>query len=143
MEAGGSGKPIVDFVVVGQPRTPNSGSKQAWKDRVAAAATAEWTSGRPPLAAEIAVTIVFFFEGETNIDIDNIVKPILDALEGVVIEDDRHVSQVIARKTDQSSVGDILNPPKMLTQYLRQMAQFVYVAIKGPPEHRRLPDERT
>lgn len=133
---------IFDFIVTGQPRTGKSKSMQSWKDKVAEAARGDWPNERPLFATEAAVVIIFFFNQATNLDIDNIVKPILDALVGTVIVDDGLVSQVIARKTDQAAVDDILNPPTKLTNFLRKHPQFVYVAVKGPPDHRRLPDER-
>ena len=53
---------------------------RAWRREVQSAVEQEWDAG-PPFAGEVMVTITYFFKGEA-LDVDNMPKPILDALNG-------------------------------------------------------------
>ena len=50
-----------------------------------------------PVTDPVMVTITYFFD-DILVDVDNIPKPILDALEGVVFEDDSQVYDLLCRK---------------------------------------------
>jgi hypothetical protein len=92
----------------------------------------------PPLEEEVSVTIVHFYRIGAA-DVDNIVKPILDAMSGVVYVDDRQVVQVTARKSDLTAGIAIRNATPELADAVDQGVDFVYVQIAGPPEHGELP----
>lgn len=131
----------VDFVVPGTPRTPQTSSSKSrndWKARVRAAAVTAWPKGHPPFTEELSVTIFHFYTEITNIDVDGIAKLILDALKGVVIEDDNLISQVLLRKTNQ--VGLLVsNPTPVLADTLGSHDSFVYVRLGNAPDHKELP----
>ena len=71
-----------EFSVLGIPLSAQASghSRGRWQETVRAAAEAEWESGTPPIGGEASVTIIYSYEGETDLDVDNIAKPILDAL---------------------------------------------------------------
>jgi hypothetical protein len=46
------------------------------------------------------VRIIWFFRRKGGPDIDNIVKPILDALEGVIYRSDSQISQCLSTRID-------------------------------------------
>ena len=60
---------------------------------MAAAAAVAWIAGQPLIVSPVSVTITHFFEGAPA-DLDNISKLILDGLKGVVLLDDRQVSDL-------------------------------------------------
>lgn len=93
-----------------------------------------------PIASEVSAAVVFFYEGETDIDVDNIAKPVLDALTGLIYEDDLQVSQITVRKTALTGGLLIDNPPPALTAALAVGGDFIYVRIGDPPDHRIIPD---
>jgi Holliday junction resolvase RusA-like endonuclease len=108
-----------DFIVRGRPRTPQTRSPKPradWKQRVTAAALQHWPPDRPPIDDEVAIAIVYFYPGETNLDVDAIAKLIIDSLEGAVITNDRIVSQAFIRKTEQEYVQCLENPPVVLAR---------------------------
>lgn len=133
--------PIVAFTVLGVPKSvqaKNRRSVQVWKDRVADAARAVLLSGFVPLDAEVRVAVTYFYSHATDLDVDNIAKPIVDAMAGVVYEDDRLVTEVVLRKTDQTGDVTLLNPPPELADALYSEPHFVYVRCYGPPDHEEL-----
>ena len=59
---------------------------EEWTQRVQAIAGNRWDS-EPPVVGDVVVIITYFFDG-ASLDVDNITKPILDALKGLVYSDD-------------------------------------------------------
>ncbi len=88
-----------EFVIDGPPmsaRSHNAARLAEWKVRVAAAAAQRWTG--PLFRGKTRVVVTYYHERETaGLDADNMIKPILDALTGVVYADDRQATQITAR----------------------------------------------
>ena len=88
-----------EFVIAGPPvsqqirnrRRP--GRREEWMQTVRSAAEGRW-DGDPPFMGEIAVTITYV-SNWARLDIDNIPKPILDALTGLVYAADRQVADLV------------------------------------------------
>lgn len=132
-----------DFVVVGIPRSPQTKSSRSpsdWKQKITQAARARWPADRPPFTANAKVTIIYFYEIATSIDVDAIAKYVLDGLEGVAYDDDSIVSDLTLRKSNQLGDWGVANPPAVLADALGQYEQFVYVRVTAAPDHRDLPE---
>ena len=74
------------------------------------------------------VTITYFFE-EASLDVDNIPKPILDALNGVVYSDDSQVTDLLCRKRDLSGDLRIPQPSALLLESLSRSEQFLHIIV--------------
>lgn len=116
----------IGFVVLGTPKSlqAKGRSKQVWRAKVAAA----WPLGHPAYVGDVSARLVFFFDSSTDLDVDNIVKPILDALTGLAYADDSQVMNVLAQKRDLNSVALRDAPPEILAALIRG-EDFVYVSI--------------
>jgi crossover junction endodeoxyribonuclease RusA len=133
---------LFEFIVVGVPRTAqtkNKRTRREWKDRVRDSALARGIVRAPIPSDQVSVVIVYFYRIETDLDVDGIGKLIVDALKGVAFVDDDVVSQVLLRKTDQDSIGELNEPPDVVTPVFGVEPDFVYVAIRDGPDHRSLP----
>ena len=91
-----------EFTIKGPPlsQQASSRSKRRWKAAVAAAARLVVPAAAVPTADEVAISIAYYYEGDTP-DVDNIVKPIQDALIGIVYVDD---NQVVQSKSSKSKI---------------------------------------
>ena len=79
--------------------------------------------------------ITYFFWSATDLDVDNIAKPVLDALKTIVYNDDRQVEEVTVRKTDHThAIGASDAPPELLPMLYRER-HFIHVRCFGPPDH--------
>ena len=67
-------------------------------------------------------------------DVDNIPKPILDALQGLTYVDDSQIIDLICRKRDLHSELRIINPSAVLTDALSEGSEFLFVVVKQPAE---------
>ena len=77
------------------------------------------------------VTITYFYDDDSApIDIDNIPKPILDALKDMVYLDDNQVTDLICRKRDLNGHLEIEYPTEALTQSFSSGDEFLYVQVE-------------
>lgn len=100
---------------------------EEWTQRVQTVAESRWDSD-PPIAGEVVVVITYFFEG-ASLEVDNIPKPILDALKGPVYSDDSQVSDLLCRKRELNGDLRIPNLSTVLLETHRDSQQFLRVTV--------------
>ena len=126
---------IAEFIVSGTPISTqaSSRSKTRWKGEVSAAALATLSDERALVADPVRVTIVYFYVS-TDLDLDNIIKPIVDALMGVVYINDFQVVNISAAKRDLSETFVLTDAPPAIIERLAVTADdpqdFVFVAVE-------------
>lgn len=130
-----------EFVVRGVPLSlqASAQSQRRWRAYVRAAAGARLPADHWAAEGDLSVTIVFFSPGPSTIDIDNMAKPILDALNRYLWIDDRQVLQLLCRKTDLRLVPSFNNPSHELAAALDTGGAFVYVKVASEIRHEELP----
>ncbi|WP_437641377.1 RusA family crossover junction endodeoxyribonuclease [Sorangium sp. So ce854] len=135
----------LELVVQGIPVSSQAKDRdkvERWKQRVAQAAR-DVIKEEDELSEECRGILVFFYFRSTDLDVDNIIKPISDALCAIAYHDDRIVSEWIVRKTDLSQT-EIVDPPPVLVEHLEEWVAarqpFVYVCVVDErPNHVELP----
>ena len=80
----------------------NAKRYHAWIQKVRTAAQSQWPVDTAPILTDVTVTRTNIFTADPP-DIDNIIKPLLDALCKVVYDDDRQVVRVTSQKFDMES----------------------------------------
>lgn len=129
--------PLFEFTVEGPPLSHQTRDKKklkAWKSRVRRAARAFWHS--PPLAIPLRITVAYYHEGiVVNIDNDNLVKPIQDALNNLVYADDRWITDTIVRKTPIEAPINARRVSLVLLTAFSKGTQFVHIQIDRAPDH--------
>ena len=117
---------MIDFIVRGTPRSQQARRRKRWQQEVQEAVPAESSV----MAGPLRLRIDFFFNGSTQLDTDNIIKPIQDALKAVVYEDDEAVIDVCARKIDLQQLPTLVAPPPTLSSALTEpLSDFVFVRV--------------
>ena len=119
-----------EFVIDGSPvsqQARRSSRVRDWTLAVQGAAKQDWDT-EPPFTGEVMVSITYFFEG-ASLDVDNIPKPILDALEGLAYSNDTQVSDLLCRKRDLNRDLRIQNPSPLLIETLGHSQQFLHIAV--------------
>ena len=120
------------FAVIGLPVSTQSSSrsKRQYQTVVAKAATKSVVS--PIRGSErIKIEIDWFSEGFQNKpDVDNIIKPIQDALKGIVFADDNQVESIVARRHDTLGVIRFMREPLCLVEPLMSgHREYVFVRV--------------
>lgn len=104
-------------------------SRGRWRQAVAAAAAAAWPAGVAPLLIPVKLDIVYFYSHGT-VDIDNIIKPIQDALIGIAYDDDSRVVEVRAVRRDLASNYVLSGPSAQLLAALVPGTDFVHISVE-------------
>lgn len=123
-----------EFVIVGHPVSQQArrrALRDQWMQEVRSAAALRW-GAEPAFAGEVMVTILYFF-GASRLDVDNIPKPILDALAGLVYADDGQVTDIVCRARRTSGNLAAHGATAVLRSALSDYDQFLHIRIENAP----------
>lgn len=129
-----------EFSVDGPPvslQTKRRSRLQAWKAKVRREADAAWNNGDPPTPEEVCVRITYFYENEAP-DVDNIIKPIQDALVGLVYADDAQVADTSSRKSKIDGAFKIKGVLPEVAVKLAVGREFLRIQVLSAPNHEDL-----
>lgn len=120
---------LIEFLL---PRRPLSHQakpkhKEAWRDYVFGRAFAVWKK-QPITVGPLRLTVVYLCESDPG-DINNIIKPIQDALNSLVYADDSLVWDVTGHMRLLSEPIDIIGLPDLLAEAVIRGSECVYVRI--------------
>lgn len=116
------------------PRRPvshqakNRENLQAWKDYVYGRARIDWIGGTPIATQGLRLMLVYLCN-DSPADIDNIIKPIQDALVGVVYADDSLISDVDSHRRFLSDAIDVTNLPPLLVEGVTLGEECIYIRV--------------
>jgi crossover junction endodeoxyribonuclease RusA len=130
----------LEFVIPQRPVSQQA-RRQArlreWKDFVAEHARA--INQPRDLATEPVALKLFYFYDEAALDIDNILKPIQDALIGVLFEDDAIITDVEIRRRWRRTTFTLNTISPVLAAGLALGREFLYVVLSDAPSQDVLP----
>jgi len=128
------GRTPCEFVVIGTPvsqQTRKRARLAPWIDMVAEAALESGEESFENLPVKVSVT--YYFE-QTDIDLDNLLKPILDGLKRAVVDDDRQVVELWARKRTIASALLTTGQPPMVAAALISGEEFIHILVESADE---------
>ena len=124
----------LEFFIEAAPKSSGASalSRELWKATVKDTArrrvqeTIDWSllDNR-----RVAVTIFYFSPVEMEGDVDNIVKPILDAMITVAYPDDRMVERLLVQKFEPGMQWSFDDTTESLADALRTEAPVVYIRV--------------
>jgi crossover junction endodeoxyribonuclease RusA len=116
-----------EFVVPGRPASVQTSDRdryQAWKRLVRSHAESRYP--QPPAGLRLRLTVVFLC-GPGLIDVDNLIKPIQDALAGWAYRNDEQVTDVDSHRRSLHEKLDFERLPPLLVDAWQTRAECVYV----------------
>lgn len=130
-----------EFVVIGKPisyQTKERKRLQAWREEVRKVAEACWEN-KAPIGDSIKVVITHYYDtpyGEESAvpDSDNIVKPIRDALNGVIYVDDYQITDFISRRRNLNGSFRIRGISRALAEGFCSGQEFLFIRIEAAPD---------
>lgn len=127
-----------EFVIKRRPLSQQANSTRAgkkrlkeWKTLVRQEAEICWTSSHQQADGPVCVTLICLFDGSP--DIDNVIKPILDSLIGLVYSDDCKITDIIARKRKPYGEFDLSRISPTLLEGFDHGGEFTYIHIADAP----------
>jgi crossover junction endodeoxyribonuclease RusA len=122
-----------EFTIQGPPvssQTRNRARLQQWKSDVRDAAQARVVTGATLVQDPVQITITYYYEGDSP-DVDNIIKPIQDALNGIVFVDDGQVAETKSRKRGLNSSYQIKGASGVLLQGFAAGIGFLHIRVEA------------
>ncbi len=125
-----------EFTVDGPPvsqQAKKAARRREWRQKVNGAASVPWQS-RSAVTDDLAVAISYFCfdpspDRRHSLDVDNVPKPILDALKGLVYVDDKHVIDVVCRRRNLADDLRTQNLTSLLVPRMSGTDPFLHIAI--------------
>jgi crossover junction endodeoxyribonuclease RusA len=130
----------VEFIVDGVPVSAQSANKTRraqWTGDVAARASAAWSGA--PVSMDVAVVITYYGRGGWAMDLDNMSKPILDAMSGIVWVDDKQLVTLSANRRELGGAYVIEGISPVLALAFVLARPFLHVLVTDPPDMTMLP----
>lgn len=127
-----------EFTVAGPPvshQTRNKARLRAWQAMVRGAAAKRWAASEPRADA-LRMVVTYYQEGPAiRLDNDNMLKPIQDALIGLVYEDDKQLTDTSVRKTNIDGLFYIRGASIALLEAFSAGNEFLHIRIEAAPGH--------
>jgi Holliday junction resolvase RusA-like endonuclease len=131
----------LEFVVLGPPvsnQPSNPANLTAWKNTVKDEAQKAWT--KAPLTGRLKTMLINFHKGEKPpLDVDNMSKPVHDAMNNLVYEDDRQIRQTEISHVRIDAPMVIAGVSKILADAIQKGQQFLYVRVEDAVDPLPLP----
>jgi hypothetical protein len=121
-----------EFIVPGRPISMQSASRaafRAWIERVAVAAIG--AAPRIPAFWEPTVRLTIVFIGRSwRLDVDNVIKPLQDALSMIFYADDDRARDVQCHRRSFDEEVDADRLPPLLGEAWREQRECTYVRVQ-------------
>jgi hypothetical protein len=92
-----------------------------------------WPPGEAPAVGPIRVNVTHVFVS-VAVDLDNLAKPVPDALKGVVFQDDGQISDMRMRKREFGRIMRIETPLPLLLDALDRGEEFLHILVEEAPD---------
>ncbi|MBG1260022.1 RusA family crossover junction endodeoxyribonuclease [Nostoc commune] len=128
-----------EFIVDGPPvsqqarKRGKGNSIEDWKTTVRQEAEKYWSSEQKTATGWVMLQITYFYNSD-KMDVDNIVKPIQDAMKGLAYVDDKQVSDLLVRKRNLSGNFRIENMTSTLTEGFTRGNEFLHIVVIDAPD---------
>ncbi|PIG93925.1 hypothetical protein CSQ79_09650 [Gloeocapsopsis sp. IPPAS B-1203] len=125
-----------EFIVDGPPVSQQTRRRERlreWKIYVRQEAEKFWSSKQKITTGLVMLQVTYFYDS-IAIDVDNIVKPIQDAIIGLAYVDDEQVTDVLVRKRDLSGNFKIENMTSTLAEGFARGNEFLHIVIMDAPD---------
>ena len=106
---------------------------RAWKIVVRQEAEKYWSSEQKAATGLVMLQITYFYDS-VAMDVDNIVKPIQDAIIGLAYIDDDQVTDVLVRKRNLSGNFRVENMTSTLAEGFSRGNEFLYIVVIEAPD---------
>ena len=124
-----------EFIVDGPPVSQQTRRRERlkeWKTTVRQEAEKYWSSKQKTAMGDVMLQITYFYDSVT-MDVDNIVKPIQDAIIGLAYVDDDQVTDILVRKRNLSGNFKVENMTSTLAEGFARGSEFLYIVVTDAP----------
>jgi crossover junction endodeoxyribonuclease RusA len=131
-----------EFIIPGPPRSQQTRHRvqlRTWKDAVREAASKRWPIGVAPDTGDIRIIVQYVLDKpRVLIDGDKLLKPIQDALIGLVYDDDRQITDAVTQKRPIDDPFFVRHMSMVLAEGFAKGDEFVYVRVEQLTDRARI-----
>ncbi len=91
-----------------------------------------WSSEQKTATGLVMLQITYFYDSD-KMDVDNIVKPIQDAMKGLAYVDDKQVSDLLVRKRNLSGEFKVEHMTSTLAEGFTRGNEFLHIVVIDAP----------
>lgn len=128
-----------EFTVDGPPVSHQAKKRArlvAWRAQVRDAAERRWPADDAPITESVELIVTYYHEKPAiRMDNDNMVKPIQDALIGLVYQNDHQVTDTRLRKTSLDGAFQVRGMSMVLAEAFSRDREFLHIVLKTQPDH--------
>jgi Holliday junction resolvase RusA-like endonuclease len=131
---------LYEFTIIGIPvsqQTRRKARLKGWKEAVRNAARRQWPEAKPLINQSIQIIATYYYE-DVPLDTDNMIKPIQDALKGLVYPDDCLVTDSRAAKRNLAGSFRVKGMSSVLAEGFCSGREFIHVKILESPSQEEL-----
>ena len=124
-----------EFIVDGPPVSQQARRRERvreWKVAVRREAEKYWLSEQKIFTGLVMLQITYFYNN-VAMDVDNIVKPIQDAIIGLAYVDDNQITDVLVRKRYLLSDFKTKGLTSILQEGFARRNEFLYIVVTDAP----------
>ncbi len=124
-----------EFIVEGPPISQQTRDRvrlHTWQRTVGGRAQARLPAGQGPVTVNVRIRMFYYYEGDP-LDTDNMIKPIQDALIGIVYADDNQVTDVVAGKRSLNGSFKVKGMSPVLAEGFCSGREFIHVRVDEAP----------
>lgn len=125
-----------EFIVDGPPVSQQTRRRERlrdWKIVVRQEAEKYWLPRQKTATGLVMLKITYFYDS-VAMDVDNIVKPIQDAIIGLAYIDDDQVTDILVRKRNLSGNFKIENMTSTLAEGFSRGNEFLHIVVIEAPD---------
>jgi crossover junction endodeoxyribonuclease RusA len=129
-----------EFIVIGTPvsqQTRNRARLRKWKETVRSGASKRWLNEIPIINQPIQIFAVYYYE-DVALDSDNMIKPIQDALKGLIYSDDCLVTDSKAAKRNLNGSFRVKGMSPVIAEGFCSGCEFIHIKILEAPSQEEL-----
>jgi crossover junction endodeoxyribonuclease RusA len=131
---------LFEFAIIGIPvsqQTRRKARLKEWKEAVRSAAREQWPNGKPLVNQPIQIIATYYYE-DVPLDTDNMIKPVQDALKGLIYSDDCLVTDSRAAKRNLAGRFRVKGMSPVLAAGFCSGREFIHVKILESPSQEEL-----
>lgn len=125
-----------DFVIIGKPvphRSKDKAALRSWREHVKATAQFAWGQ-YPALTDKLCVKITHFYDASPgnerqDVDSERIIKPVLDALNGIIYQDDYQIVELDNRRRNLNGSFRVKGMSVALAEGFCKGEEFLHIKV--------------
>lgn len=129
-----------EFIVDGPPVSQQTRRRErlrAWKAFVRREAEKYWSWEQKTATGLVMLQVTYFYDAVV-MDVDNIVKPIQDAIIGLAYVDDNQITDILVRKRNLSGNFKVANMTPILAAGFARGIEFLHIIVTDAPDQETL-----